>query len=52
MIGGLAIGLGRAFAVGFVSSAYQDVIVFAILIGVLLCDRRNLRHAGAAEGLR
>ena len=36
MVGGLAIGLGRAFAVGFVSSAYQDVIVFAILIGVLL----------------
>jgi branched-chain amino acid transport system permease protein len=36
MIGGLAIGLGRAFAVGYVSSSYQDVIVFAILIGVLL----------------
>jgi branched-chain amino acid transport system permease protein len=36
MLGGLAIGVGRAFAVGFVSSAYQDVIVFAILIGVLL----------------
>jgi branched-chain amino acid transport system permease protein len=36
MIGGLAIGLGRALAVGYVSSAYQDVIVFAILIGVLL----------------
>jgi branched-chain amino acid transport system permease protein len=36
MLGGLAIGLGRAFAVGYVSSAYQDVIEFAILIGVLL----------------
>jgi branched-chain amino acid transport system permease protein len=36
MVGGLAIGVGRAFAVGFVSSSYQDVIVFAILIGVLL----------------
>ena len=36
MLGGLAIGLGRAFAVGYVSSAYQDVIVFAILIGFLL----------------
>ena len=36
MIGGLAIGLGRALSVGYVSSAYQDVIVFAILIGVLL----------------
>lgn len=36
MLGGLAIGLGRAFSIGYVSSAYQDVIVFAILIGVLL----------------
>jgi branched-chain amino acid transport system permease protein len=36
MLGGLAIGLGRAFAVGYVSSSYQDVIVFGILIGVLL----------------
>jgi branched-chain amino acid transport system permease protein len=36
MIGGLAIGLGRAFSIGYVSSSYQDVIVFAILIGVLL----------------
>ncbi|MDH4339721.1 MAG: branched-chain amino acid ABC transporter permease [Thermoleophilia bacterium] len=36
MLGGLAIGLGRALSVGFVSSAYQDVIVFAILIGFLL----------------
>ena len=36
MIGGLAIGLGRAFSIGFVSSAYQDVIVFCILIAVLL----------------
>jgi branched-chain amino acid transport system permease protein len=36
MIGGLAIGIGRAFSIGYVSSAYQDVIVFVILIGVLL----------------
>jgi branched-chain amino acid transport system permease protein len=36
MIGGLAIGIGRAFSIGYVSSSYQDVIVFAILIGVLL----------------
>jgi branched-chain amino acid transport system permease protein len=41
MIGGLAIGLGRAFSIGYVSSSYQDVIVFAILIAVLL-----LRPAG------
>jgi branched-chain amino acid transport system permease protein len=41
MLGGLVIGLGRAFSVGYVSSSYQDVIVFAILIGFLL-----LRPAG------
>jgi branched-chain amino acid transport system permease protein len=41
MLGGLAIGLGRAFSVGYVSSSYQDVIVFAILIAFLL-----LRPAG------
>ena len=36
MIGGLAIGVGRAFSIGYVSSSYQDVIVFGILILVLL----------------
>ncbi len=41
MLGGLAIGLGRAFSVGYVSSSYQDVIVFVILIAFLL-----LRPAG------
>ncbi|HET7743158.1 MAG TPA: branched-chain amino acid ABC transporter permease [Gaiellaceae bacterium] len=36
MLGGLAIGLGRAFSIGYVSSSYQDVIVFGILILFLL----------------
>jgi len=36
MLGGLAIGIARAFAIGYVSSAYQDVIVFCILIVFLL----------------
>jgi branched-chain amino acid transport system permease protein len=36
MVGGIAIGLLRAFAIGYWSSAYQDVIVFCILILVLL----------------
>jgi branched-chain amino acid transport system permease protein len=36
VIGGLAIGVGRSFAIGYFSSQYQDVIVFAILIAVLL----------------
>ena len=36
MIGGLSIGLLKAFAIGYWSSSYQDVIVFCILILVLL----------------
>jgi branched-chain amino acid transport system permease protein len=36
MLGGLAIGLGRALSIGYVSSSYQDVIVFVILIAFLL----------------
>jgi len=36
LLGGLLVGLARAFAIGYVSSAYQDVIVFCILIGFLL----------------
>src|SRR4029077_7968802 len=36
MLGGLAIGVGRALSVGFISSSYQDVIVFGILIAFLL----------------
>ena len=36
MLGGLAIGIGRSFSIGYVSSSYQDVIVFVILIAFLL----------------
>ncbi len=36
MVGGLLIGLGEAFATGYVSSTYQDLIVFCILIFVIL----------------
>jgi branched-chain amino acid transport system permease protein len=36
MLGGLAIGIGQSFATGYVSSAYQNVIVFVILILFLL----------------
>ncbi len=36
MVGGVTIGLLKAFAIGYWSSAYQDVIVFCILIVVLL----------------
>jgi branched-chain amino acid transport system permease protein len=33
--GGLALGLLESFGAGFVSSAYKDVIAFAIMLGVL-----------------
>jgi len=36
MVGGIAIGLLQSFAIGYWSSAYQDVIVFCVLILVLL----------------
>jgi branched-chain amino acid transport system permease protein len=49
MLGGLAIGLGRAFAVGYVSSAYQDVIMFAILIRFLLLRPSGIFGVGAVE---
>jgi branched-chain amino acid transport system permease protein len=36
MFGGLTIGVAQAFATGYLSSAYQDVIVFAILVVFML----------------
>src|SRR3989440_3423267 len=36
MLGGLTIGVAQAFATGYLSSAYQDVIVFAILVVFML----------------
>jgi len=36
MLGGIVIGVARSFSIGYISSAYQDVIVFSILIGFLL----------------
>src|SRR6266540_1489213 len=36
MLGGLLIGLAEAFAAGYVSSTFQDLIVFLILVAVML----------------
>jgi branched-chain amino acid transport system permease protein len=36
MLGGLFIGLAEAFITGYVSSTFQDVFVFSILIVLLL----------------
>jgi branched-chain amino acid transport system permease protein len=36
MLGGLIIGLAEAFATGYISSTFSDLIVFGILITVML----------------
>jgi branched-chain amino acid transport system permease protein len=36
MLGGMLIGLAEAFITGYVSSTFQDVFVFSILIAILL----------------
>jgi branched-chain amino acid transport system permease protein len=36
MLGGLVIGLAEAFSTGYLSSTFQDLIVFGILIAVLI----------------
>ncbi len=49
MVGGLAIGIGRALSIGFISSAYQDVIVFGILILFLLIRPTGLFGVAAPQ---
>ncbi|HZR91275.1 MAG TPA: branched-chain amino acid ABC transporter permease [Gaiellaceae bacterium] len=49
MLGGLAIGLAKAFAIGYWSSAYQDVIVFCILIVFLLIRPSGIFGVPAPE---
>ena len=36
VVGGLIIGLTEAFATGYLSSTFQDAIVFVILIGMMI----------------
>src|SRR5438132_815000 len=49
MFGGLAIGVAQAFATGYLSSAYQDVIVFAILVVFMLVRPSGLFGAPALQ---
>jgi branched-chain amino acid transport system permease protein len=49
MLGGLLIGLGEAFATGYVSSTYQDLIVFGILIFVILVRPSGLLGTPAVQ---
>ena len=52
LVGGLAIGLLEALAAGFVSSAFKDVIVFAVFIGVLFFRPAGLLGARSAGRVR
>src|SRR5881227_765714 len=49
MFGGLTIGVAQAFATGYLSSAYQDVIVFAILVVFMLVRPSGLFGAPALQ---
>ncbi len=49
MLGGMLIGLLEAFATGFISSTFKDVIVFIVLILFLLVRPRGLLGATIAQ---
>jgi branched-chain amino acid transport system permease protein len=49
VLGGLVIGLAEAFATGYVSSTFQDAIVFAILIAVMLVRPSGLLGRAAVQ---
>jgi len=49
MLGGFILGLAEAFAVGYISSTYKDIIAFVVLIIVLLLRPRGLLGARIAQ---
>ena len=49
MLGGLLIGLAEAFASGYISSTFQDLIVFLILVAVMLLRPRGLLGVAALD---
>jgi branched-chain amino acid transport system permease protein len=49
MAGGLLVGLGEAYATGYVSSTYQDLIVFSLLIFVILVRPSGLFGTPAVQ---
>jgi branched-chain amino acid transport system permease protein len=49
VLGGLVIGLASSFATGYVSSVFQQAIVFAILIGVMLIRPSGLLGRAAVQ---
>jgi len=49
VLGGLLIGLAESFATGYLSSTFQQAIVFAILIGVMLLRPSGLLGTAAVQ---
>jgi branched-chain amino acid transport system permease protein len=49
VLGGMVIGLASSFATGYVSSVFQQAIVFAILIGVMLVRPSGLLGRAAVQ---
>jgi branched-chain amino acid transport system permease protein len=47
VVGGLVLGITEALAAGFISSAYKDVIAFAVMIIVLLVRPQGLMGKSA-----
>jgi branched-chain amino acid transport system permease protein len=48
-LGGLVIGLAEAFATGYVSSTFEQAIVFAVLIAVLIIRPSGLLGRAAVQ---
>jgi branched-chain amino acid transport system permease protein len=49
MLGGVVIGLAESFATGYVSSTFQDAIVFCILIAVMILRPSGLLGRAAVQ---
>jgi branched-chain amino acid transport system permease protein len=49
VLGGLVIGLAESFSTGYISSTFQDAIVFVILIGVMLVRPSGLLGRAAVQ---
>jgi branched-chain amino acid transport system permease protein len=49
VLGGLVIGLAQSFATGYISSTFQNAIVFAILITVMLVRPSGLLGRAAVQ---
>jgi branched-chain amino acid transport system permease protein len=49
VLGGLVIGLAEAYATGFISSTFQQAIVFAVLIAVMIVRPNGLLGRAAVQ---